>query len=728
MSSGQDVGDVYAASMERIGAQEKDRARLGMEAIMWVAYSERPLSPEELCEALGVEIGSAGLDNDNVPSIRTILNCGLGLVTVDSSSCKVRLVHFTLQEHIQANPTLFRSPHSKIAEVCLTYLNFGCIRDLSPALRSPPPTTPFLGYASRYWGAHARRQTSASVISLAIKLLDGFDAHISCELLLRKEYLDSGLNSDQNSPIKCTALQAAAFLDVLEIMVSLLKINKWDINATGSFGITALMWATKMGHDAIVKVLLEQDEVNPDSADKSVRTPLSWAAGDGREKIVQMLLERNDANPDTPDEHGRTPLSWAAYKGREEIVRILLGRSDVDPGTEDEDGRTPLSWAAGSAIWSRTGGEGWERVSKMLLERDEVNPDGADKSGRTPLSWAAGDGGEKIVQMLLERNDVNPDAADEDGRTPLSWAAGPEVWTSETKEGHRRVIEILLGRNDVDPHSADKSGRTPMSWAAVSGSKMFVKILLEQSDVNPDSSDKSGRTPLSWAAATIEGEGPAKILLEQNNVDPDSTDNSGRTPLSWAARNGRGKILQMLLERNDVNPDAADEDGRTPLSWAAGPAIWTPETEEGFERAAKILTGRNYGNPWSASRFLCEWQRYREEGCEGIVKRLLERNEVDLDSTDKSGRTPLSWAAENGRQKIVEILSQRNDAHPHMVGPKSQTPFPCATGNGTGRVVQGQAESHGFLSSSGLGEELSGPFATNPSLYPEPPLKKIRRF
>ena len=91
MSNGQNVGDVYNATLERIRAQ-KDRARLGMEAIMWIAYSERPLEPEELCQALGVEIESTDLDNDNVPSIRTLLNCGPGLVTINLSSSKVRLV------------------------------------------------------------------------------------------------------------------------------------------------------------------------------------------------------------------------------------------------------------------------------------------------------------------------------------------------------------------------------------------------------------------------------------------------------------------------------------------------------------------------------------------------------------------------------------------------------------------------------------------------------------
>ena len=264
MSNSQNVGGVYAATLERIRAQGEDRPRLGMEAIMWIAYSERSLRPDELCQALGIEIGLTDQDHDNVPSIRTILNCGRGLVIVDSSSFQVRLVHFTLQEHILANPTLLCTPHSMIAVVCLTYLNFGRIRDLSPALYLPLPTAPFLQYASCYWGAHARGQTSTSVVFLALKLLDRFDEHISCELLLREE-LWKIRKGDEGyfRPLRCTALHTGAFLGVLEIIVSLLKINKWDLNATDMSGSTALMLATIMGHDAIVKALLEQESIDP---------------------------------------------------------------------------------------------------------------------------------------------------------------------------------------------------------------------------------------------------------------------------------------------------------------------------------------------------------------------------------------------------------------------------------------------------------------------------------
>jgi len=65
---------------------------------------------------------------ENIPAMETLLACTLGLVTVEKSSSTLRLVHYTLQEHLSHNPNLFTNPHSMIAEVCLTYLNSQQVR------------------------------------------------------------------------------------------------------------------------------------------------------------------------------------------------------------------------------------------------------------------------------------------------------------------------------------------------------------------------------------------------------------------------------------------------------------------------------------------------------------------------------------------------------------------------------------------------------------------------
>ena len=158
-----------------------------MEALMWISHSERPLKALELCQALGVETGDTDQNSGDIPAIETVLRCSLGLITIEASSSTARLVHFTLQEHLSNDSSLFPSPHSIMGEICLTFLNFRCIRDLSTALYSPPAAAPFVGYASCFWGTHARKELSERVKLLALKLLDGYDKHISSKLLLIHE-------------------------------------------------------------------------------------------------------------------------------------------------------------------------------------------------------------------------------------------------------------------------------------------------------------------------------------------------------------------------------------------------------------------------------------------------------------------------------------------------------------------------------------------------------------
>jgi len=172
MARGNGLSDAYAATLLRLKAQKGNRSGLGLKALMWMLYSERPLRAGELCHALAVETGSPHLDPENIPPLQTLQACCLGLVVVEESSSTVRLVHFTLQEYLLSDPALFHNPHSAIAEVCLTYLNSGSIRALSPTCPWDPSTRPLLEYASCYWRKHARRETTETVEELALRLLD----------------------------------------------------------------------------------------------------------------------------------------------------------------------------------------------------------------------------------------------------------------------------------------------------------------------------------------------------------------------------------------------------------------------------------------------------------------------------------------------------------------------------------------------------------------------------
>ena len=181
-TNGLGLGDAYDATIRRIKEQGGGEARLGMEALMWISHSRRPLTVAEICHALAIE-GSTDINTENMPSIQTVLHCSQGLAVVDKGSSIIRLIHSTLKEHLSRHPDLPDRPHLKIGELCLTYLNFQTIRDLSVGSAPDLRNTPFLEYCSLHWGTHMQVGFSEHSKKLAIALLNRYDNHISAELL-----------------------------------------------------------------------------------------------------------------------------------------------------------------------------------------------------------------------------------------------------------------------------------------------------------------------------------------------------------------------------------------------------------------------------------------------------------------------------------------------------------------------------------------------------------------
>jgi len=514
------LGDAYDATMGRIKAQGGDRARLGMNALMWISHSERPLSVDEICHALAVETGSTDINPNNVPSIRTVLSCCQGLATVDKGSSTIRMIHFTLKEYLSGHAHLLDRAHSKMAETCLTYLNFQAIKDLSAGPFSDPRSTPFLRYSSLHWGTHIRMELSELSKSLARDLLDQFGNHISAELLWK-----SAVERHFNSLQPFSALHCISYFGIAGIAIDLIGPRRWDVNQRDSVGLTPLMWAARHGHEETVKLLLQQKHTQPDLPDaEHGRTALSWAAGSGHEGVVRLFLGLSFVNI------RRIGRRWGKTQ---QVMSLLFGRKYVNPDRRGNDGRTPLSWAA------RNGHDG---VVKLLSEREDVNLNWPDNSGRTPLSLASRNGHNGAVKLLLGREDINPDSPDNHGQTPLSLTA---------KNRYDGITDLLLARGDVSPDRSDNYGRTPLSWVVRNGNDRVVKLLLERDDVSPDRPDNYGRTPLSWAVRNRH-DGIAKLLLEREDVSSNTPDNYGQTPLSLAVKNRHDGIMELLLAREGL--------------------------------------------------------------------------------------------------------------------------------------------------------------------------------
>ena len=633
MTEAQSLDEAYAAALEHMRAERGSNAGVGIEILMFVSHSERPLQVGELCHAVKVNTGRNGQAFHIL--IQKLLECSLGLVDVGGPSSTVRLVHHTLREYLLHHPSVFMKPHLKMARGCLEYLTHRCTnRNLSPTAIVRAPA--FANYASRYWGIHASKGNIEDVKPLAFRLLNRYDTHISPRLLLMgSDYWPR--YAQLGDPFKgFSALHCVAFFGIAALIVALRKERRGNVNERDAFGATPLLWAARMGNLEGIRALLEWVGVDPNLADCEGKTPLSEAVVNGHGEIVKLLLSRDDVDPSGASEgFCWVPLVLAASRGHEAIAKALLARGDVNPNQPEAVlGRAPLSTAAE---------DGHEGIVRLLLARGDIDPNCLEKGcGQAPLLLATASGHRGVVELLLARGDLNLGIAQE----ALKQAA---------EHGHEGIVNLLLAREDVNPNATDTSGRTPLSWAAEKGHAGVVKLLLDRGDVNPDVPEKDcSQAPLSLAAASGH-QGVVELLLARRDLSPGLTQEA----FKQAVEHGHEEIVNLLLAREDVNPNATNTSGRTPLSWAAG---------KGHEGVVRLLAARDEVDPDLADlsgRTPLSWAA--RGGHEGTVELLLTLNDVDPHAVDIMGCSPLFCAAGNAQEQIVKLLLSRAGVWPCLV-------------------------------------------------------------
>jgi Ankyrin repeats (3 copies) len=289
--------------MDRIEGQLADQEELAKQVLLWITCAKRPLTTSELRYALAVEVGKPEIDEDNLPDLTDMISVCAGLVTVDEMSDVIRLVHYTTQEYFErTQKRWFPTAETDITRICVTYLTFSnfesglCQAD--DQFNKRLLTNQLYDYAAHNWGYHAY-VALGEVQQLITQLLES-EAKVSssCQAMMAVH------GDSQGVPRRVTGVHLAAYFGLKEAMIALLK-NGHNPDSKDTDGQTPLLWAAKRGHEAVVKLLVERDDVAADSRDNYfVRTPLSWAAKRGHEAVVKLLVERDDVAADSRDDSG----------------------------------------------------------------------------------------------------------------------------------------------------------------------------------------------------------------------------------------------------------------------------------------------------------------------------------------------------------------------------------------------------------------------------------------
>ena len=138
-------------------------------------------------------------------------------------------------------------------------------------------------------------------------------------------------------------LYTAALVGEVEHLKVLLEQGVDKEKIFGDFGMTPLIIASRNGHLALVRYLVEQG-ADMENTDNHLWTPLIGASDSGHLEVVRYLLEQG-ANRDKASIGGRTSLHCAAFYGHLETAKLLMEYgADLNMRTKHSN-RLPIDFA-----------------------------------------------------------------------------------------------------------------------------------------------------------------------------------------------------------------------------------------------------------------------------------------------------------------------------------------------------------------------------------------------
>ena len=214
------------------------------------------------------------------------------------------------------------------------------------------------------------------------------------------------------------------------------------------------------GNTAEVKRILTEQKPNinkktelENNIDNSGGTPLIYAAGFGHTDIVKLLLEQPNININIEDDHGISALTAAAMHGHVDIMTILLQRPEIIINRQNNEGKNPLPYAAKN---------GHSEAVRLLVNIPGIVEEKLEENGEA-LYLAAENGHSEVVRLLVNI----PWMVEEQGKV---------AFISAIEEKHVKCVKILLSTGKIDVNKPFR-GETPLEIATRKSSEEIQELL-----------------------------------------------------------------------------------------------------------------------------------------------------------------------------------------------------------------------------------------------------------
>ncbi|OAP57551.1 hypothetical protein AYL99_08289 [Fonsecaea erecta] len=579
----------YQDTLTRIQSQPEEYSVLAKKVLVCITYSAEPLTLDQVRHALAVDQETRELDPEyDLDNPDDVVSSCAGLVTIDSESKIIRLVHYTTQSFLESlGNRLLSDPHDFLASCCLDYLHLDVFaRDHGDWYDGPPHSLqfPFLKYSVQYWNWHL--SSGSGDIALRQKVFSFLDdsARVTTALYSLNRYLAGshasgalhllatmGLNdwigdyinrgpptdwngSDQMSCIECRRY-GPCMTDNATPWVT------WLTSWSDSFNRTPLSSAIREHHESTAILLIDLNNKVLDEVDVYGRNPLHYASSYDLSAVALKILEKPEKVSwyQYRDPIGRTLLCVAALYGLEAVVDRLL---ELVSAFAYSDAISYTTWKGPkheTPLWSAARMGHLGIVKKLLANSRGRELNLPNLKGETPLHAAVRGDHLEVIQYLMSQDGIETDRRDLGGCSALHLARS------------RHVIEYLLSTGLFSADSTDFRGQTVLIHAVLNAGLEAVVYLTSRQDVDVNGTDQYGMNALMAAASIAFADAIAHLAPLVRDVD--STDKAGRTTLHYLClcsrlvrRDSRSRFQARLdaLVRNGASLDIKNNDSLTP--------------------------------------------------------------------------------------------------------------------------------------------------------------------
>ena len=237
----------------------------------------------------------------------------------------------------------------------------------------------------------------------------------------------------------------------------------------------------------------------------------------------------------------------------------------------------------------------------------------------------------EVIELMLSHV-PSIDSRTNEGYTPLMIAA----FTDKLQ-----AVKYLL-KQGADPSLQGNRGWNALHCASQGGNPEVIELMLSHVPCI-DSRTKEGYTPLMKAALTDKLQA-VKYLLKQG-ADPSLQDNDGWNGLHHASQGGNPEVIELMLSHLPCI-DSRTKEGYTPLMIAA---------DNDKLQAVKYLLKQGADPSLQDNSGSIVLHDASGSGNVAIMEEILSY-EVEIESKNNSGETPLMVAQRYGKSEIVAYL------------------------------------------------------------------------